>query len=249
MRRKGFYFSAEDERLLGEIERRYGCVSESQAIRLALRALAGRPLIGEVALPAPGRPGPKPKREKPKVSNKVVKGDLPEQVEEAVRVVNDMKASGVIETYAIGGAMAVNFYTEPTETKDVDFFIALPKPRGKIVTMQPIYDYMREKGYEIRDVWINVGRVPIQFIPVYDNLSEEALDQAVDALCGKTPTRVFRIEHGLAIMTQLLRPKDKVRILSALDQAEIDFRRLEEILCRHGLWEKWKDFVRKFRET
>lgn len=61
MRRKGFYFSSEDERLLREIKGHYGCVSESQAIRLALRALAGRPLIGDAVLPDPGKPGRKPK--------------------------------------------------------------------------------------------------------------------------------------------------------------------------------------------
>lgn len=174
---------------------------------------------------------------------------FPEQVEEAVRIANDMKAKGVIGTYAIGGAMAVNFYTEPTVTKDIDFFVFLPEPEGKVITMQPLYAYFRERGYPIGDVWVYIGRVPIQFIPTYDGLTEEALREAVDAVCGKTPTRVFRIEHCLAVMTQLLRPKDKVRILLVLDQVKIDFPRLEGILRRHGLWEKWNEFVRKFREA
>jgi Fe2+ or Zn2+ uptake regulation protein len=32
------------------------------------------------------------------------------------RVLNEMKSDGVIEDYAIGGAMAVLFYAEPTRT-------------------------------------------------------------------------------------------------------------------------------------
>jgi len=61
MKRKGLYLDVQDEQLLATIMAQYGCVSESQAVRLALRALVARPLYPPVELPAPGKPGPKPK--------------------------------------------------------------------------------------------------------------------------------------------------------------------------------------------
>jgi hypothetical protein len=37
---------------------------------------------------------------------------------EVFRVLNDMRSDGVIESYTLGGAMAVLFYAEPTRTYD-----------------------------------------------------------------------------------------------------------------------------------
>jgi hypothetical protein len=61
MKRKGLYLDDQDAQLLTTIMAQYGCVSESQAVRLALRALVARPLFPPVELPTPGKPGPKPK--------------------------------------------------------------------------------------------------------------------------------------------------------------------------------------------
>jgi Arc/MetJ family transcription regulator len=62
MKRKGLYLDDQDAQLLTTIMAQYGCVSESQAVRLALRALVARPLFPPVELPAPGKPGPKARR-------------------------------------------------------------------------------------------------------------------------------------------------------------------------------------------
>lgn len=58
--RKGLYLDDEDQRLIEAIKQRYGCVSESQAVRLALRALVARPLLPSTPLPPAGKSGPKP---------------------------------------------------------------------------------------------------------------------------------------------------------------------------------------------
>ena len=41
----------------------------------------------------------------------------------ALRALNDLKASGVVRDYAIGGAMGVVFWTEPMVTYDLDVFV------------------------------------------------------------------------------------------------------------------------------
>ena len=44
-------------------------------------------------------------------------------IKEAIETINRMQADGVIERYAIGGAVAATFYLEPVATLDVDVFV------------------------------------------------------------------------------------------------------------------------------
>lgn len=63
-------------------------------------------------------------------------------------VVNRMQADGVIERYALGGAVAATFYLEPVSTIDVDIFVAfLPVAGSRLVSAQPIFDYLIEQRF------------------------------------------------------------------------------------------------------
>lgn len=53
MRRKSFWLDASDEEALGTIRQQYGCESESQALRLAIRALARNPKLALTLPPTP----------------------------------------------------------------------------------------------------------------------------------------------------------------------------------------------------
>jgi hypothetical protein len=44
-------------------------------------------------------------------------------IKEVIEMINGMEAAGVIERYAIGGAVAATFYLEPVATLDVDVFV------------------------------------------------------------------------------------------------------------------------------
>src|SRR5438132_2425589 len=56
-----------------------------------------------------------------------------------------MKADGVIERYAIGGAVGATFYLEPVATLDVDVFVELHIPPGsQFVSPAPIFKYLRD---------------------------------------------------------------------------------------------------------
>ena len=54
---------------------------------------------------------------------------------DALRALNTMKAEGVIEEYAIAGAMALVFWTEPVPTFDLDVLVLLPTPLGDLVSL------------------------------------------------------------------------------------------------------------------
>ena len=43
-------------------------------------------------------------------------------IKETIATINQMQADGVIERYAIGGAVGATFYLEPSATLDVDIF-------------------------------------------------------------------------------------------------------------------------------
>ena len=61
MKRKSFWLDASDEEALAAIRQQYGCESESQALRLAIRALARNP---KLALTLPPTPKHASRREK-----------------------------------------------------------------------------------------------------------------------------------------------------------------------------------------
>jgi hypothetical protein len=41
-------------------------------------------------------------------------------IKEVIAIINQMQADGVVERYAIGGAVGATFYLEPVATLDVD---------------------------------------------------------------------------------------------------------------------------------
>ena len=159
-------------------------------------------------------------------------------MEAALRVLNEMEAKGILRRHAIGGAMALLFHTEPVATFDLDIFCLVPES-GPLVSLAPIYDFLRAQGHEVAAEHVVIAGVPVQFIPAYNTLVTEALEQAEDKTFGQTLTRVLRLEHLLAIMLQTDRPKDRQRAALLAEHASFDNARLEAILGRHQLTDAW----------
>jgi len=51
---------------------------------------------------------------------------------DALRVLNDMKRAGVVEDYAVAGAMAMAFWAEPIPTYDLDVLVFIPGDEATI---------------------------------------------------------------------------------------------------------------------
>ena len=161
-----------------------------------------------------------------------------------------MEKRGLIERYVIGGGIAVLFYAEPILTYDLDVFCLLPAEREGLITLSPIYEFLRKKGYRIEGEHIVIEGVPVQFIPAYNELVKEAIEEAMEIKYKRVKTRIVRVEHLLVIMLQTYRPKDRERMLILLNeaQAKIDMSYLENILKRYGLQKKWRKFGRRYSE-
>ena len=155
-----------------------------------------------------------------------------------------MEQTGVVRRYAIGGAVGAIFYMEPMLTYDLDVFVQLPESGGRLVTLASIYDYLRARGYQEERECVVIEGVPVQFLPVFNPLTEEALAEAQSIRFERTPTRVLRAEHLVAIMLQMGRPKDRERLASFVVEAALNEQYLDGVLERHGLtaaWRQWRD--------
>lgn len=163
-----------------------------------------------------------------------------------LRVLEELEEEGIVDRYAIGGGMATIVYIEPFLTYDLDVFVLLPPTHGRLVSIRPIYDYLSEKGFKPEGEHVLVGDVPAQFIPAYNNLTQEAVKEAIIVESGGLRMRVFRLEHLVAIMLQTDRPKDRARLVQVLDQAKLDKHYLTSILRRHRLLKRWARFRKRF---
>lgn len=152
----------------------------------------------------------------------------------ALRVINDLEADEIIRRYAIGGAVALLFYSEPTLTFDLDIFCHFPS-EGILLNTQPLYEWLKKRGYSPEAEYVRIEGVPVQFLPSTGPLVDEALERAVERLFGGVPTRVIDYEYLLAIMVQVGRPKDKARLQGTLSVTPPDEAKLRDILERHNL--------------
>ena len=137
-----------------------------------------------------------------------------------LEVLNELELEGVFTRYAIGGAMAATFYTEPVLTFDLDVFILLQSESGGgLVSLDVIYQALRGRGYNAERETVSIEGVPVQFLPAYNALIEEALAQAREIDYEGVPARVVRAEHLIAICLQTGRAKDRARVAMLREQA------------------------------
>jgi hypothetical protein len=123
--------------------------------------------------------------------------------------------------------------------------VVLPESEGGLVTLSPIYEVLRRKGYAEEGECIVVEGMPVQFLPVYNALLEEALIHASETLYGDTITRVLRPEHLTAVMLQTGRDKDRQRFSTFVREADMDMDYLHAVLDRHQLLDKFTVWTRQ----
>ena len=167
-------------------------------------------------------------------------------MEATLKVLNDLEREGVISRYAIGGAVGAIFYMEPFLTYDLDVFVVLPQTGGGLLTLSPIYEMLKRRGWAEDCECILIEGMPVQFLPAYNALLEEALAEARQLPYGDTITRVLRPEHLAAIMVQTGRDKDRQRFSTFMQEAVMDTDYLHGALERHQLTDRydlWKNAI------
>lgn len=108
-----------------------------------------------------------------------------------------------------------------------------------MILLSPLYDDLRKKGYREDKKHVVIEGIPTQFIPAYNSLIEEAVKEASEVKYKGTKTRVVQVEYLVAIMLQTGRSKDKSKLALVLEQSKLNRDKLNRIVARHGLAEKW----------
>jgi hypothetical protein len=155
-----------------------------------------------------------------------------------LRALNDLHARGLVKQYALGGAAAAMWFSEPMYTEDLDVFCHL-EGSGPLLSLEPIYARLRAQGHQpvtgtAHQDSVSIEGVPVQFL-VGGPLVDEAIDRAIAVTIAGEPTRVFDLEYLLAIALDVGRVKDRLRIEQLLEVSTrpVDQGRLAEILGRH----------------
>lgn len=152
---------------------------------------------------------------------------------EVLRAANDLVAAGLIEDYALGGALAAIYYVEPFTTYDADI-IFVPAEKGLTAGIPSIYAHLQERGWRVEREHLVVKDFPVQFLAAA-GLTEEAVREARAIEYEGVPAKVFRPEHIIAIAASVGRHKDLARIEQLLEQTKIDKTFLDDILARYNL--------------
>jgi hypothetical protein len=171
-----------------------------------------------------------------------------------IEVIVGLSKTGVIQEYAIAGAVAALNYIQPTLTEDLDILVSIAhfeQRQSGLILLAPIEKALVEMGYTERsDLGYLIDGWPVQFIPVASELDEEALKSAADLaidVTGNPPlkARCLRAEHVVAIAVKLGRLKDLARVQAFLEQEAMDLVALRDVLERHKLMGNWLDFCVK----
>lgn len=170
-------------------------------------------------------------------------------LKETFATINRMEAAGTLDRWAVGGATGATFFLEPLVTEDVDIFVHLkPAPGQFLISLEPIYQFLRAEGARQIGEYLVIGGWPVQFLPLTTPLVEEALEQAIETDAEGVRIRVFTAEYLVAIALETGRAKDKARIQLFLESGILDLDRLVEILARHGLTARWRKIEQLLKE-
>lgn len=164
------------------------------------------------------------------------------KITDVALVLLDMRVKGVIGAFAVGGASAVAFYTEPIATKDLDvFFLFEPPQSGVILSLESIYDYCLENGYAYDHEFVTIGGWSVQFVEAgHDPLWRDALANSVKFSFEGGSIDVLPPEHLAAMWAKVARSKDVLKIQHFAESAVLDAVKLEALLVRFGLVEEWR---------
>ncbi len=131
-----------------------------------------------------------------------------------------MKSEGVIDEYAIAGAMALLFWAEPIPTYDLDVLVFLPPT-----------SYQADKEHII------IEGIPVQFVPAPNELADEAIETAEVMKYGGVDARVVRPEYLIALYLDgsAKTPKRRERAAALRESDKVDTSRLQDLMKRFKL--------------
>lgn len=156
-------------------------------------------------------------------------------------IVNEMITDGVIEDYAIGGAIGASFYIEARATEDIDIFVHVRPGTPPFQELTEIYSYLNNKGFLPKSEFVVIQDWDVQFlIPGDGSLEDEAVKQANIIKYHDQNVRVMMPEYLAAISLQVGREKDIDRVRTFIKQEKVSVSDLVTLIERFHLEEQWQ---------
>jgi hypothetical protein len=109
-----------------------------------------------------------------------------------------------------------------------------------------VYEFCLKQGFRPEGDAVRVGDWPVQFIPAFSPLTEEAMREAEVGDLAGIPLRVVRADYLAAIAVSVGRAKDYTRVLGLLEAQAASPAQVEAICERHGLVGQWQRFRERF---
>jgi hypothetical protein len=162
-------------------------------------------------------------------------------------LLNAMRDAGVIVDYALFGAVAQMRYTEAVATLDADVLVAIPSPE-RLDPLALIYGFCRSRGHAPEGEAVRIGAWPVQFIPVFNDLTREGLESAETVDFEGIPLRVIRADYLAVIALSVGRAKDFARILALIESDAVTREQIAALAQRHNLSEAFGRFVKRFSD-
>lgn len=82
--------------------------------------------------------------------------------------------------------------------------------------------------------------IPVQFIPAYNELVEEAVNNSVERTYKNVKSKVISPEYLIAIMIDTYRSNDKERVLRFFEEFDVNMNVLNLIFTKYDLADKFK---------
>ena len=152
------------------------------------------------------------------------------------RVLARLREEGVVIDYAVGGAMAVLFYAEPTRTYDVDVFALLPADAAaSLAPLAEAYRWAKREGFDLEGEHLLVYGVPVQILPAHNALVTDAVRTARTHDYEGVPVRVVGPEHLVALALQAGGARRRERAWQLCQAGAIDRQVLRDLLKAHAI--------------
>lgn len=164
---------------------------------------------------------------------------------EVAELLEALRAAGLVRRWALFGAVAQMRYTEAVVTVDADVLIDVPDGE-RLDLLGPVYAFCAARGYVAEGGALRVGVWPVQLIPTYSALSEEALANAEEAELDGVRVFVVGADYLAALALGVGRAKDLARILALLESGSVTLERIGTLVARHGLAPTWERFRSRF---
>lgn len=165
---------------------------------------------------------------------------------DALNILLRLRGEGTLAQFAIGGAIAASFYAPAVVTEDLDVFAFLKPSASGLLVLTPLYERLKELGGRVENEFVIIGKWPVQILPAYTPLVEEAVLKASEQKFEDLKVPVVDANYLCAIALQTGRSKDYLRVHTLLEAGVVHIDKLKSLIETFTLQERWKIYVSRF---